>query len=41
MQKVFQQSDGSKANIVVVQSSSKLYMSGKIPYVYRSVYMFI
>ncbi|XP_046440960.1 xaa-Pro aminopeptidase 3-like [Daphnia pulex] len=35
MQKVFQQSDGSKANIVVVQSSSKLYMSGKIPYVFR------
>ena len=35
MQKIFQQSDGSKANIVVVKSSSKLYMSGKIPYVFR------
>ncbi len=34
MQKVFQL-DGSKANIVVVRSSSKLYMSGKIPYVFR------
>ncbi|KAI9562058.1 hypothetical protein GHT06_013023 [Daphnia sinensis] len=35
MQKVSKQSDGSKANLVVVQSSSKLYMSGKIPYVFR------
>lgn len=35
MQKVSKQSDGSKANLVVVQSSSKVYMSGKIPYVFR------
>ena len=35
MQKIFQQNDRSKANIVLVKSSSKLYMSGKIPYVFR------
>lgn len=35
MQNIFKHSDGSKANLVVVQSASKLYMSGKIPYVFR------
>lgn len=35
MAQVLRQSDGSKANIVVIPSASKLYMSGKIPYVFR------
>ncbi len=35
MEKIFKESDGSKANIVVVPSASKQYMSGKIPYVFR------
>lgn len=35
MAQVVQKSDGSKANIVVIPSAPKLYMSGKIPYVFR------
>lgn len=35
MAQILQQSDRSKANIVIIPSSSKLYMSGKIPYVFR------
>ena len=35
MEKISHQSDRSKANIVIVPSASKQYMSGKIPYVFR------
>jgi len=35
MNEVFQASDKSKAKVVLFPSSSKTYMSGKIPYVFR------
>lgn len=35
IEQILKQSDSSKANIVVVPSASKVYMSGKIPYVFR------
>ena len=35
MGQIFKQTDKSKAIIVVIPSASKLYMSGKIPYVFR------
>lgn len=35
MEEIWKNSDRSKANVVVVPSAPKVYMSGKIPYVYR------
>ena len=35
MREIFQLCDRSKGNIVILQSASKVYMSDKIPYVYR------